>query len=310
MKIDLSNSQYKQFVAFANRAKDSDFVQVGEEVTDLRRGELAHCKIVAKSSWDFVGNVGRGKTSRATNDAVRDLFKDTILKMCGVTSEERLPESVRNAMKLDKFGKGKPLSARRIRAVDTALKAEIARRSEQAGPLAETLGFKGTSGKTIAGYCLPGSGVQESLSPKDELNARINKNGKSLLQGYALTSIRSVDGNDDLCFNPDDPSEGFKKDFFRNAIVTIDGVTYSCAGAKTNEQKEKAFKEVCDAFVRFVTGDKNAEFAKSSRAVKIQANVLMSCSAQGLDGVEGYYSLFSARDTAIMCASSIWPVNP
>ena len=72
MKIDLSNLQYKQFVAFANRASDSDFVQVGAAVEDLRPGELAHCKIVAKSSWDFVGNVGRGKTSRATNE-VNDL---------------------------------------------------------------------------------------------------------------------------------------------------------------------------------------------------------------------------------------------
>ena len=31
MKIDLSNLQYKQFVSFANRAKDSDFAQMGRE---------------------------------------------------------------------------------------------------------------------------------------------------------------------------------------------------------------------------------------------------------------------------------------
>ena len=36
MKIDLSNLQYKQFVSFANRAKDSDFAQMGREVKDLK----------------------------------------------------------------------------------------------------------------------------------------------------------------------------------------------------------------------------------------------------------------------------------
>jgi len=287
MKIDLSNLQYKQFVSFANRAKDSDFAQMGREVKDLRPGELAHRKIVAKPSWDFKGNIWRGENSRAINDTVRDLFRATILKMCGVSSEEMLPESVRDAMKLDKFDKGKPLSARRIRAVDAALKAEVARRSSEAAPLAETLGFKGKAGGTIAGYCAPGSGLPESPDPKAELAARIKENGRIRMQNFALGLTCPVDAKDySFHFNPDVPLDSFKVDFFRDAVVTIDGVTYSSGGVKaTNQQKEEEFEKVCDAFVRLITGDKNAKFATASRAVKIQANVLMGYSTQGMDGV-------------------------
>lgn len=283
MKIDLSNVQYKQFVSFANRAKNSDFVQVGNPVDDLRPGELEHRKIVAKSSWDFVGNIGRGKTSRATNNAVRDLFKATILKMCGVTSEDMLPAGVRAAMKLDNFGKGKPLSARRIKAVDTALKAEIARRSAEAAPLAEPLGFKGKSGGMIAGFCTPGGGIPESIDPKAELANRIKTNGTVHLQKFAMDLICQKSGNE-FSINADRPLDKFRKDFFRDAVVTIDGVTYACGAGKSTEQKEKAFEEVCDAFVKFITGDKNAKFSTASRDVKIQANVLMGFSMQGMDG--------------------------
>ena len=80
MKIDLGNSQYKQFVSFANRAKDSDIVQVGEEGTDLRPNELAHRKIVAKSSWTFVPqSTWRGRTRSTRMNLSR--FRTTRLKM-------------------------------------------------------------------------------------------------------------------------------------------------------------------------------------------------------------------------------------
>lgn len=126
----------------------------------------------------------------------------------------------------------------------------------------------------------------DSLDPKVDLNERINKNGKIYLQNLALTQTCSVDSKDNICFNPDVPLNAFKKDFFRDTVVTIDGVTYASGGAQTTEEeKEKVFKEVCDAFVRLITGDKDAEFAKASRAVKIQANVLMAYSMQGIEAV-------------------------
>jgi len=83
----------------------------------------------------------------------------------------------------------------------------------------------------------------DSLDPKVDLNERINKNGKIYLQNLALTQTCSVDSKDNICFNPDVPLNAFKKDFFRDTVVTIDGVTYASGGAQTTEEeKEKVFK--------------------------------------------------------------------
>lgn len=78
----------------------------------------------------------------------------------------------------------------------------------------------------------------------------------------------------------------FKVDFLRDFTVTIDGVTYASPGRMASKQEqEAAFGRACDAFVRFVTGDKNAKYATASRDVKVQAAVLMGFSSQGISGV-------------------------
>ncbi len=51
----------------------------------------------------------------------RDLFKRTAVDMFG--GEDKIPAGVRDAMKLQDYGKGRPLTARRILAVKTAIDA-------------------------------------------------------------------------------------------------------------------------------------------------------------------------------------------
>lgn len=121
MRIDFDNQQYRQFVDFAERATNRAVVKIGKEIAPADgEGGFAARGIVARS-WDFIGNVGRFGASSAKNDAVRDLFKSTILRMFGVSDAAQLPEPLQDAMKLGDYGKGKPLSARRIKAVKAAL---------------------------------------------------------------------------------------------------------------------------------------------------------------------------------------------
>ena len=82
---------------------------------------------------DFIGNIGRTKEAKGKNDAVRTLFSDTIKGMFGVSDMEDLPDSVKAAMKLNDYGKGKPLTARRIRAVQTAVDQYLASVAQEVG---------------------------------------------------------------------------------------------------------------------------------------------------------------------------------
>ena len=108
------NDAFKAFTDFATHAKSgSTIAQVGGT------GPLAGRTIVAKTGFDFIGNVGRRQESRDVNNAVRDLFKQAIADL--FHGESNIPMSVLDAMKLNDFGRGKPLTARRILAVKAAI---------------------------------------------------------------------------------------------------------------------------------------------------------------------------------------------
>ena len=115
------NDAFKAFADFAAQAtKGSTIAQVGgEKNTVVGAGPLAGRTIVAKTSFDFIGNVGRRQESRDVNNDVRELFKQAIADL--FHGESNIPMSVLDAMKLANFGKGKPLTARRILAVKAAI---------------------------------------------------------------------------------------------------------------------------------------------------------------------------------------------
>ena len=124
LNINGYNDTFKAFADFATQAKKgSTFAQIsGEKNEAAGSSPLAGRTIVAKTSFDFIGNVGRFETSRDVNNKVRALFKQAIADMFG--GPEKIPPSVQDAMKLEDFGKGKPLSARRIIAVKNAIDAD------------------------------------------------------------------------------------------------------------------------------------------------------------------------------------------
>lgn len=117
MAINLDNAQYGKFVQFAEQQ-----IQAGNEKAVARDGgALAGHTIVVANGGDKVASLWRSQTDKDANNAVRDLFRQAIADMFG--GEAAIPPSVRDAMNLDDFDQGKPLTARRI----IAVKAEVDR---------------------------------------------------------------------------------------------------------------------------------------------------------------------------------------
>ena len=108
MKIDLNNKQFRTFVRFADEADSyTAIAQIGEvspgQDTSVA-GTLLNRRIVAKEQFDWVGNRLRRSRSRDTNNATRELFLNTVLKTCNVSSVNELPESVQNALLMKDYG--------------------------------------------------------------------------------------------------------------------------------------------------------------------------------------------------------------
>ena len=115
MAIDINNINFKMFTNFAATAKQSARAQFESKL--VPDGEVRTIK--AAGGLDFVGNVGRLSKYKTTNDSVRQLFRETVAGMFGC--EEDIPDCVLKAMKFEDYGKGKPLTARRITAVKNAI---------------------------------------------------------------------------------------------------------------------------------------------------------------------------------------------
>ena len=81
---------------------------------------------LADTNDDKVGGFSalfRSRANKEANNATRELFKSAVAEMFG--GEDNIPENVRAAMKMKDYGKGRPLTARRILAVKTAIDAAI-----------------------------------------------------------------------------------------------------------------------------------------------------------------------------------------
>ena len=115
MAIDINNINFKMFTNFAATAKQSARAQFESKL--VPDGEARTIK--AAGGLDFVGNVGRLSKYKTANDSVRRLFRETVAGMFGC--EEDIPDSVLKVMKFEDYGKGKPLTARRITAVKNAI---------------------------------------------------------------------------------------------------------------------------------------------------------------------------------------------
>ena len=135
LNVDKYGAQFQAFAAFAAKHQNQNYIACIEgQKPGLLAGPDGEPRRIVAKEWDGCGQVWRRKGSRAVNNEVRELFLRSVLAVCGVTSKEQLPLSVREALKGGDYdGKGHPLSARRIIAVTNAIKT--AERIEKSGLL-------------------------------------------------------------------------------------------------------------------------------------------------------------------------------
>ena len=103
------SANFQKFVDFAAKA----YATKGEDTVARFEGmPKGDHKGAFASFW-------RTSEMKTANDQVRDLFRKTVADMFG--GEKFIPDLVRDNMKLEDFGKGKPLTARRINLVKIAI---------------------------------------------------------------------------------------------------------------------------------------------------------------------------------------------
>ena len=130
MSVEL-NATFNQFVNWAQNKADENataFAQntIGQKASDFTVSEHAGDKIGVAGWWKRTARMKR------ENNTTRDIFRNAVIDMFGGLS--KIPQAVRKAMELDNFnGGGKPLSARRILAVKTAIDNLNAGTSPSAG---------------------------------------------------------------------------------------------------------------------------------------------------------------------------------
>ena len=124
INLDINTAQGSQFAAFVQLAETiSEDAVVRVKEGEIKRPDGEPRIITAKGS-DGRGYIWRGADSKSINQEARNLFLKTVLDICGVANENQLPAGVKAAMKLQDYdGKGHPLTAHRIRSVNTAILA-------------------------------------------------------------------------------------------------------------------------------------------------------------------------------------------
>ena len=123
MTLDINgyNSLFKSFVSFAQERHDANQVKA---VADAHVNRLDGHRVLAvtHSETDEVHKWLRTRDEYRVNDRTRDYFKKAIIDMFG--GESKIPDSVKEAMIMDDYNAGKPLTARRILAVKAAIDAD------------------------------------------------------------------------------------------------------------------------------------------------------------------------------------------
>ena len=115
------NGMSLQFEEFARLAGAS--TKGTNVVRFLGSSDAATVHEVAVTTSDKVGKWFRSDGVKAANDTTRAIFRQSIVDMFG--GEALIPDNVKEAMKLKDYGKGKPLTAKRIQIVKAAVDAAM-----------------------------------------------------------------------------------------------------------------------------------------------------------------------------------------
>ena len=177
------NDTFKAFADFAQQRVDAGKGKTIARANDIGTQSLASRTITA-ARGDYIGKIGRSDDVRAANNTTRTLFKQAIVDMFG--GVDNIPKSVLDAMKMQDFDKGKPLTARRIIAVKNAIDNAI----EASSGFEKTALDKGyTKGefpkivKTVNFYaravqCSEAEAFEQVTTPGSKANRLMNYGGR------------------------------------------------------------------------------------------------------------------------------------
>ena len=121
MALELINATFDAFVQFAQTQEAAGKQRAVARVDADALGGIVN-RTIRPGSGDWVGiGAGRLASLKRANNITRDAFMKAVADMFG--GESHIPDSVKVAMKLEDYGKGKPLTVRRILAVKAAIDA-------------------------------------------------------------------------------------------------------------------------------------------------------------------------------------------
>jgi len=124
MPLPPVNGYNRTFTAFVNFAQEHFDAGEKKAIANVATTNLGKRRIVA-STTDGVGLSGMFRTrwEEGANNATRDIFLKAVARMFG--GKSKIPESVWDALNLQDYGRGQPLTARRILAVKRAVDAHL-----------------------------------------------------------------------------------------------------------------------------------------------------------------------------------------
>ncbi len=158
--------QYQDFVNFAT---ERIRVGKGKSIAEIDNGNsLLGARTISAAKSDGVGGFSalfRTRNRQSINDLTRELFKNAVIEVFG--GESKIPESVKTAMNMQDYGKGKPLTARRIMAVKEAIDNYV-----------NKVQIAYAEAKTHANHAYAMAGVEGS----EEIDERINTVIKSCVE--------------------------------------------------------------------------------------------------------------------------------
>jgi len=242
---------------YAQDIKTSPEASGGDTVVRLRDGDALSCSYSRDDAPRGLFNrAARSQDQKNLNDATRAIFKQSVIEIFG-TSINDVPKNVRSAMKLADYDCGKPLTARRIVAVNKAIGAALK-------AYAKTLGITGGGASEIASAIAKQGDVLKATDPAATYKSRVNRNATDSIKVH-IASQASKEANGQL------GNDAFDVDFVRGMGLTV--------GGKRIKSRDPA--EARDRLVQFLTGDKHATFAGAADDVKRQVKVLLSMMHQG-----------------------------
>lgn len=255
MAIEMNgyNDAFKSFVDFAQaQMATGNTKAVARDATAGDGAKGIGGRAIAAATTDRAYAFRRSDADKTANDVARKLFRDAIAEMFG--GEKNIPENVKRAMLLKDYGKGKPLTARRIMAVKAALDGYSA-------GIASAVGGQSPAAAAIRGVYARCAGGDKDGKAKLAAGSAIAAKG-ILNRNLCSECKKFATGKDDSTF--------FKKDVGRSMDATLGG------GKKLSND----FATARDELAEFATGGAKTSYAQLDKREKAKVHVIMALLTQ------------------------------